>query len=105
MNDLMIPFSQGWYVDKDFQGSASIKKVLPVLIPELSYDNLGIHEGGAAQRLWMEAVLDGTRPNEKDQILSDLDEYCAMDTIAMVKILEKLQCVALANTANSANHS
>lgn len=84
--DLMVPFSKGWFVDAGFGGSASIKKVLPVLVPELSYKVLGIQEGGAAQRLWMESVLDGTRSNEKGKILSDLDEYCALDTLAMVEI-------------------
>lgn len=88
--DLMIPFSEGWYVDKRFLGSASIKKVLPVLCPELSYKTLGIQEGSAAQRLWMEAVLDGKRANEKQRILDDLVEYCKMDTFAMVRIYEQL---------------
>lgn len=88
--DLMIPFSSGWYVHKDFGGSASIKKVLPVLIPELTYKSLGIQDGGSAQRLWMEAILDGKRDGEKEQILSDLTEYCKLDTLAMVKIFEYL---------------
>lgn len=89
--DLMLPFYQGWYVHKDFCGSASIKKVLPVVVPELSYKTLGIQEGAGAQRLWMEAVLDGKRASEKEQILSDLDKYCALDTLAMVKIHEYLR--------------
>ncbi|MFI5240783.1 MAG: DUF2779 domain-containing protein [Candidatus Saccharimonadia bacterium] len=88
--DLMLPFSNGWYVHKDFCGSASIKKVLPVMVPELSYKALGIQEGGSAQRLWMEAVLDGRRDGEKEQILSDLVEYCGLDTLAMVEIYKKL---------------
>ena len=88
--DLMLPFSKNWYVHKDFAGSASIKKVLPVLVPELSYKTLGIQEGLGAQRLWMESVLDGKRQDEKEHILSDLDEYCGLDTLAMVKIHEKL---------------
>ena len=91
--DLMVPFSNGWYADKGFKGSASIKSVLPVLVPELSYKVLGIQEGGAAQRLWMEAVLDGKRDGEKDKILSDLEEYCGLDTLAMVEIYKKLQSV------------
>lgn len=33
----------------------------------------------------MEAVLDGTRADQKDQILSDLIEYCKLDTLAMLK--------------------
>ena len=91
--DLMVPFSNGWYADKGFKGSASIKNVLPVLAPELSYKVLGIQEGGAAQRLWMEAVLDGKRDGEKAKILSDLVEYCGLDTLAMVEIYKKLQSV------------
>lgn len=89
--DLMEPFKNDWYVDKDFLGSASIKKVLPVLVPELSYKILGIQEGSAAQRLWMEAVLDGKRDDEKEQILTDLVEYCKLDTLAMVEIFKVLQ--------------
>lgn len=88
--DLMVPFAGDWYVDKGFHGSASIKNVLPVLVPELSYKALGIQEGGSAQRLWMEAVLDGKRDGEKEQILSDLIEYCGLDTLAMVDIYRKL---------------
>jgi len=84
--DLMIPFSNGWYADKEFFGSASIKKVLPVLVPELSYKTQGIQEGAAAQRLWMEAVLDGKRDDEKGQILANLIKYCELDTFAMVEI-------------------
>ena len=89
--DLMRPFADGHYVHKDFFGSASIKKVLPVLIPELSYKDLDIHAGGAAQRLWMEAVLDNKRPNEKEKILSDLLKYCELDTLAMVRIYQFLK--------------
>lgn len=88
--DLIIPFKQKWYNDPRFEGSASIKKVLPVVCPELSYKTLGIQEGGSAQRLWMEAVLDGTREAEKEKILADLLEYCGLDTLAMVEIWRKL---------------
>ncbi len=88
--DLMRPFADGAYVHKDFFGSASIKKVLPVLIPELSYKDLDIHAGGAAQRLWMEAVLDCKREAEKDKILKDLLKYCELDTLAMVRIYQFL---------------
>ncbi len=88
--DLMKPFADGHYVHKDFFGSASIKKVLPVLIPELSYKDLDIHAGGAAQRLWMEAVLNGKRADEKDKILADLLKYCELDTLAMVRIYQFL---------------
>jgi len=56
--DLMTPFSKSWYVDSGFKGSASIKKVLPVLVPELSHKILEISDGSTAQRLWMKTILD-----------------------------------------------
>ena len=92
--DLIIPFRQKWYDDPRFEGSASIKQVLPILCPHLSYKELGIQEGGSAQRLWMEAILDEKRVYQKDQILADLIEYCKLDTLAMVEIYKKLKEVA-----------
>ena len=90
--DLMIPFKpkNGWYSDPRFEGSASIKKVLPVVVPSLSYKTLGIQNGGAAQSLWMQAVLDGTR-DDKENILDDLLKYCSLDTLAMVEIYNVLR--------------
>lgn len=89
--DLILPFKNKWYDDPRCEGSASIKAVLPVLCPELSYKSLGIQEGGSAQRLWMEAVLDSKRVDQKDQILNDLIEYCKLDTFAMVEIYRFLK--------------
>jgi hypothetical protein len=91
IEDLIIPFQSGWYLDERFKGSASIKQVLPVLAPDLSYNELSIHDGGSAQRLWMETVLSGSHAQQKERILSDLDIYCALDTMAMVRILKVLQ--------------
>lgn len=89
--DLMIPFSKGLYVDAQFGGSASIKKVLPVVVPELSYKELAIQEGNTAQRTWMQTVFDGENEAQKQQIFDDLIKYCTLDTFAMVEILRFLQ--------------
>ena len=61
-----------------------------VLCAELTYKNLGTQEGGSAQRLWIEAVLDDKHKDQKDQILADLIKYCKLDTLAMVRIYEFL---------------
>jgi hypothetical protein len=87
--DLADIFSKRLYLDKRLKGKYSIKKVLPLLCPELSYKELGIQEGSTASRSWREAIIDGTRP-DRDQILADLREYCGLDTYAMVAIYEKL---------------
>jgi len=98
MVDLMLPFSNGHYIDAGFRGSASLKNVLPVLVPELSYKELGIQEGGAAQRAWMDAILYDKRASEREQILADLLKYCELDTLAMVRIYQFLQEVVGGNT-------
>jgi len=90
MVDLMDPFIKGWFVDKDFRGSASIKKVLPVLIPELSYKELEVSNGGMAQRVWMETMLKGKNIDSKDEIIGHLKKYCALDTYAMYAIYKYL---------------
>ncbi len=90
MFDLMQTFKKGYYVHKDFHGSASIKKVLPVLVPELSYADLDIHEGGTASNKWGEMIKLETPQEVKASIYDNLLKYCELDTLAMVKILEKL---------------
>ena len=50
IKDLMIPFQKKYYYAPEMKGSYSIKAVLPALVPELSYDNLEINEGGLGIR-------------------------------------------------------
>jgi len=90
INDLMIPFTKMWFFDKDFFGSASIKKVMPVLAPELSYKSLNVGDGLLARRTWTQTVLEGKNQADREQIMEDLSKYCTLDTFAMVRILEEL---------------
>lgn len=94
MNDLDIPFKDLWYVHRDFLGSYSIKYVLPVLAPHLSYKVLGIQNGASAQRLWMQGVIDGKDSIDKEVLFADLIEYCKLDTLAMVEIFNVLRKVS-----------
>lgn len=96
--DLIDPFSQQLYVDAKFMGSASIKNVLPVLAPDLSYKELGIQNGGAAQNSYMRAVFGDMPTDEKQQIFDDLLVYCALDTLAMVRIYEVLEEITQGTT-------
>ena len=91
MYDLMMIFRNGYYVHKDFQGSASLKKVLPVLVPKLSYQELNISEGGTASDSWREMIEPDTSAKDKKQIYNDLLKYCELDTMAMVEILQALE--------------
>ena len=84
--DLMDPFKQGHYRHPEMKGSSSIKKVLPVLIPELSYDDLNIGEGGTASLTYSQ--LPSMDAETREQKIKDLLEYCKQDTWAMVRIWE-----------------
>jgi hypothetical protein len=89
--DLMDPFAFGYYAHPDFKGSNSIKDVLPVLVPSLSYKTLGIQNGSVAQIRWMRAATGELSEKEADQVYDDLITYCGQDTLAMVKIFEVLE--------------
>ena len=56
LKDLMIPFQQKWYYTPEMKGSYSIKYVLPALVPELSYNDLDIKEGGTASNTFLSMV-------------------------------------------------
>jgi hypothetical protein len=88
--DLMDIFSNQWYVHKDFKGKVSIKNILPVLAPDLSYKELNIQEGGSASQQWNEMVNGGLAPAEQRKIATDLKVYCGLDTFAMYRIWHHL---------------
>lgn len=91
MFDLYEIFAKNYYVDARFKGSASIKKVLPVLVPELTYKVLGIQKGDQAVERWEKMIDPTTAQKEKDQIAKDLLAYCKLDTFAMVEIYRFLK--------------
>jgi hypothetical protein len=89
--DLIIPFRQGHYYDPEFKGSFSIKKVLPALCPNdssLNYDSLNITNGGEASLAYKK--FHELNDEEIETHRNDLFAYCELDTLGMVKILEKL---------------
>jgi hypothetical protein len=91
MYDLEVPFKSGLYIHPDFKGKSSIKKVLPVLVPELSYHSLNVQNGSMAFTQWHRLIFEDLEAEEKAKIKADLLEYCKMDTWAMVKIWEILR--------------
>ena len=89
LKDLMIPFQQKWYYTPEMKGSYSIKYVLPALVPELSYNDLEIKEGGTASNTFL-SMVNGSFEGDVEDTRRQLLEYCKLDTYAMVKILQKL---------------
>jgi hypothetical protein len=95
MVDLKIPFSKKWIDIPACKGSASIKVVLPVFIPELSYEDLDIQEGMTASFVYSQLQYqdEATQQTQQKQLL----EYCKLDTFAMVRIFEKINQIILKN--------
>ena len=89
LKDLMIPFQQKWYYKPEMRGSYSIKAVLPALVPELSYQDLEIKEGGTASTTFVQ-MINGDFEGDYEKMRHALLEYCKLDTFAMVEILSVL---------------
>jgi len=88
--DLMQPFRDRAYYAPEMHGSYSIKAVLPALVPDLSYEGLVISDGGTAMRAFID-LAEENDPERIEAVRNDLWEYCKLDTLAMVRILERLE--------------
>ena len=88
--DLMTPFQQKLYYTPEMKGSYSITNVLPALIPGFSYADLEINQGGDAS-LAFENLLNETDKKLFDKTRRNLLDYCKLDTLAMVEILQVLE--------------
>jgi hypothetical protein len=83
----LLPIARERYYHPSQQGSWSIKKVLPAVVPELRYDELeGVQDGGMAMDAYLEAIHSSTLPERKTQIEQQLLAYCRLDTYAMVRL-------------------
>ena len=89
--DLEDVFSKQAYVHLKFKGRSSIKSVLPVLVPALSYKTLDIQEGASASEAWNRMVSGELTEDEIQDIARNLLKYCALDTMAMVEIWRVLE--------------
>ena len=89
MFDLEIIFKQA-YTDADFHGSTSIKKVLPVLCPDVAYDDLAVQDGAQAMEQWF-AMVEEPDAAKKEAMRSALLAYCERDTYAMVKLYQTIR--------------
>jgi hypothetical protein len=90
--DLCVPFREHVFYTADMDGSFSIKKVLPALVPDLSYEGMTIAGGQEASAAYesLHTELDLVKIQEVRKALLD---YCGLDTMAMVKLLEVLEGV------------
>ena len=88
--DLEDIFRKQYHIHRDFRGGTSIKKILPVLVPELLYKELGIQDGRSAADTWNKIVSGSFDETGKEKAINDLKIYCGLDTHAMYAIWRKL---------------
>ena len=92
--DLLDPFQAGYYYLPSMGNSFSIKRVLPSLFPDdpqLDYHNLDtrVQNGGDAMTVFPR--IQNMDPEEAAATREALLRYCELDTLAMVKVWEKLK--------------
>lgn len=88
--DLQDIFSKRYYIHRGFLGKTSIKNVLPVIAPELSYEGLDIREGATASAAWPKLVSGEMSDAEREKMREDLRKYCSLDSYAMCAIWMEL---------------
>ena len=88
--DLLLPFRGFRYHHPNQNGSNSMKAVLPALTGK-GYDKLAIQEGGAASREFLLVTFGDVPAAERRRVRKALEEYCSLDTLGMVQIVDQLK--------------
>ena len=91
--DLMDPFVHCCYYLPAMKDSFSIKSVLPALFPdseELNYHNLNESVQNGAMAMNAFPAMKSMNESQRSEMRKALLDYCCLDTLAMVRVLEKL---------------
>ena len=78
------------YYHPGFRGSFSIKRILPVLVPDLSYDGLPVGDGDTAMSTFARMAMGQFDGDQVAEIRQQLLDYCKLDTLAMVELHRRL---------------
>jgi len=92
----LLPVVRDHVYHPDFLGSFGLKTVLPALVPDLSHESLEVSEGQTASALLYGLLLLGEpgTPAEREAVRRNLLDYCSMDTLALVRLKERLDELA-----------
>jgi Domain of unknown function(DUF2779) len=87
----LLPVVRNHVYHPKFAGSYTIKNVLPALVPGMTYEGMDVADGTDAGLAWESLIRGGLDQADRDRIRKALLEYCGQDTLAMVKLFEKLK--------------
>ncbi len=93
LRDLMLPFRRRDVYHWRMRGSYSIKEVLPAMVPGLSYAGMEIADGTAAMQAYHD-MCELPPGKERERLRAAMLQYCRLDTLAMVRVLEALTKLA-----------
>lgn len=91
--DLLEPFRAFAYYHPAQKGSASLKAVLPAMT-DISYEGLEIAEGAAAGNEFVRVTYHDASESDRAQVRHALEQYCSLDTRAMVEIVNRLHTLS-----------
>ncbi len=88
----LLPIVRDNLYHREFRGSFSLKRVLPALVPELTYEGLAIAEGESASAHLMMMLYrqNSLGAEERAKLEADLLAYCQRDTEAMIALTARL---------------
>jgi predicted RecB family nuclease len=92
----LLPILRDHVYHPAFHGSFSLKQVLPALVPGLGYDDLSIADGEIASLHLSRLVIEDEPRDlfERAALRESLRRYCERDTLATVRLLERLRELA-----------
>ncbi len=97
----LLPMAQRNYYHPAMKGSWSIKAVLPTIaegVAELDYKQLDeIQNGLLAQAAYLEIIRPDTLKERREDLSRKLLNYCKLDTLAMVRLVEYFENIAITN--------
>ncbi len=88
----LLPLVRSHVYHPDFRGSFSVKRVLPALVPEMSYADLEVRDGEVASAELARLLFEGDDmpEDERAALRRELLAYCGRDTWAMVALVGRL---------------
>ena len=90
----LLPIAKNYFYDPSQEGSWSIKKVLRAIDTKTNYDSLdGVKDGSMASAAYQEVLSKKASMQRGEDIRQQLLAYCHLDTLALVKLWEKLKQV------------
>ncbi len=90
----LYPLTKKHFYHPDMQGSWSLKKVLPVVAPDLRYAAGEVQDGTAASAAWLEAQQPGITPARRAVLAAELTRYCALDTEGLIRLTRYFSSVS-----------